>query len=147
MRKTSIPIVVPIIVIGLLISILTIFLISCIQPSTQEFQYFRRTKIEIKAWVDINGTYGMEIVPEVSINGNYFNKITGDMQPLWLDNRYRYTLEAKERIGDYCFLFWQRESDGLIIPNRTLILEPGFTHERWWINYGRCPATESASSK
>ena len=139
MIKTSVPIVIPIIVIGLLVSILTILLISCIQPLTQEFQYFRRTKIEIKAWVDINGTYGIEIVPEVSINGNYFNKITGDMQPLWLDNRYRYTLEAKERVGDYCFLFWQRESDGLIIPNRTLVLEPGFTDERWWINYGKCP--------
>ena len=146
MRKTSIPIIVPIIVIGLLVGILTILLISCIQSSTQEFQYFRRTKIEIKAWVDINGTYGMEIVPEVSINGNYFNKITGDMQPLWLDNRYRYTLEAKERIGGYCFLFWQRESDGLIIPNRTLVLEPGFTHERWWINYGKCPSEEESTS-
>lgn len=146
LRKTSIPIIVPIIVIGLLVGILMILLISCIQPSTQEFQYFRRTKIEIKAWVDINGTYGMEIVPEVSINGNYFNKITGDMQPLWLDNRYRYTLEAKERIGGYCFLFWQRESDGLIIPNRTLVLEPGFTHERWWINYGKCPSEEESTS-
>jgi len=143
LKKNILRIITPIIVISLLITILIVFLGRFPQLTTQESQYFKRTKIEIKAWIDINGTYGIETIPEVSINGNYFNKIVGDMQPLWLDNRYQYTLEAKEKVGDYCFLFWQRESDGLIIPNRTLVLEPGFTNERWWINYGKCRPEES----
>ena len=139
-RKTVFGPIPPIIAISLLISILVIILLDCYQSqqTNASYQYFKRTKIEIKAWIDLNGTHGIEVVPEVSINGNYFNKLVGDMQPLWLDNRYRYVLEAKERIGNYCFLFWQRESDGFIIPNRTLVLEPGFTSERWWINYGEC---------
>ena len=102
------------------------------------YDYFHRTKIEIKAWIDLDGKHGMEVVPVVSINGNHYNWVVGDLQPLWLDNRYRYTLTAPETLQGYCFLFWQRESDGLIIPNRTLVLEPGFTEERWWQNYGKC---------
>ena len=143
LKKITLPVIIPIIAISLLTTILIVVLTGCPQSVTREHEYFRRTKIEIKAWVDLNGTHGMEIIPEISINGNYFNKVTGDMQPLWLDNRYQYNLTAKEKIGDYCFLFWQRESDGLIIPNRTLVLEPGFTDERWWINYGKCPSEES----
>ena len=107
-------------------------------PRLGGYSYFHRTKIEIKAWIDLDGKHGMEVVPVVSINGNHYNWVVGDLQPLWLDNRYRYILTAPEKLHGYCFLFWQRESDGLIIPNRTLVLEPGFTDERWWQNYGKC---------
>ena len=141
-RNVCIPWILPIIAIILLVSILIINLTVILQPSMRPSHYLERTKIEIKAWVDLNGTYGMEIIPEISINGNHFNKVVGDIQPLWLDRRYRYTLTAPEKLHGYCFLFWQRESDGLIIPDRTLLLEPGFTDEKWWQNYGKCPAGE-----
>ena len=145
LKKITLPVIIPIITISLLTTILIVLLIGYHQQVTREYEYFRRTKIEIKAWVDLNGTYGVEIIPEVSINGNHFNKVIGDMQPLWLDRRYRYTLTAPEKLHGYCFLFWQRESDGLIIPDRILLLEPGFTDEKWWQNYGKCPSGELAS--
>jgi len=109
------------------------------RPDLGRYDYFHRTKIEIKAWIDLDGGHGLEVAPMVSINGNQYNWVVGDMQQLWLDNRYRYTLTAPEKLHGYCFLFWQRESDGFITPNRTLVLEPGFTEERWWQNYGKCP--------
>ena len=92
------------------------------------------TVIEIKCWIDVDGRRGFEVVPMASINGNNFNWVT---EPLRLDNRYRYVLEASEKFYGYDFLFWQSEKTGMIIPDRRLVLEPGFESDSWWQNYGR----------
>ena len=138
LRFESFMLVAILVVVVLMFSFMIVFIVFPIGSGSPSYSYFSRTKIEIKAWIDIDGASGHELVPEVSINGNSFNKVVGDMQPLWLDNRFRYLIQAKENVNGYCFLFWQRESDGFIYPNSTLILKPGFMDERWWINYGIC---------
>lgn len=100
-------------------------------------EHYPYTKVEIKAWIDLDGKQGIEAVPEIRIKPNpNFNWVVGDMQPLKLDNRYDYEIEAKEEMNGKRFLFWQSEKTEMIIPERLLRLKAGFESDTFWANYG-----------
>ena len=106
-------------------------------------QYARPIIIEIKCWIDLNGTFGYEAIPMAKITPlnskvtqESYNWIIGDLSPLKLDNHYGYKIIAPPERHGKKFLFWQSEKTGLIIPNRTLTLKPGFEPDCWWQNYG-----------
>jgi len=127
----------------LLLSVLILILVWPINPSPSVFQWQDEhpyTIIEIKAWVDVNGTYGFEpiaLVRMLPLNSDAEPEGYNWMHsPFKLDNRYGYEFTAPPEMHGKKFLFWQSEKTWEINPNRTLILRPGFSSDLWWMNYG-----------
>lgn len=101
------------------------------------------TLIEVRCWIDVNGTHGYEVVPLVRMvpldsnaNPEGYNWVVADLNGFKLDNRYGYAFAAPEECYGKRFLFWQSQKTSMIIPNRTLVLEPDFESDTWWQNYG-----------
>ena len=102
---------------------------------------YRFTAIEVKVWVDVNGTYGFESIAEARLVPlNSEADVDGTMNwienPIRLDNSHGYAVTAPLRMWGRNFLFWQSEKTGVIVPSRTLTLDRGFSSDTWWINYG-----------
>lgn len=126
----------------LLLSVLILIAVWPTNPSSSfhwrnEHPY---TIIEIKAWVDVNGTHGFQpiaMVRMVPLNSDAepegYNWVHS---PFKLDNQYGYQFTAPPEMHGKKWLFWQSEKTWKINPNRTLILRPGFSSDSWWMNYG-----------
>ncbi|MFQ6081183.1 MAG: hypothetical protein ACE5OW_05915 [Candidatus Bathyarchaeia archaeon] len=87
----------------------------------------------------MNGTYGFQPIPLVKMatldsdeEPEGYNWVHS---PFKLDNRYGYKFTAPPEMYGKRFLFWQSEKTGMITPDRTLVLEPGFESDSWWMNY------------
>jgi len=126
--------------------LLTVLILNVARPTNSSSSVFHwqdehpYTIIEIKAWVDVNGTYGFEPVARVRMvplnskaepEGYNWVHI-----PFKLNNRYGYAFTAPPEIYGKRFMFWQSEKTLEINPNSTLILQPGFSSDSWWMNYG-----------
>lgn len=105
------------------------------EPVSDWHWTYPSTVIYIKAWVDMNGTFGFETVPYVSIAPDpHFNAINA---PLVFSPASSYNITAKPELYGYHFAFWQSEKTGLIYPHLSLLLPVGFESDSWWANYYR----------
>jgi hypothetical protein len=96
---------------------------------------YRYTAVEIKCWVQIDERRGFETVPLIRLNiSNWFYAVGAD-NPLRLDSRYSYVIEAPEKRQDWVFVGWQSEKTGVIVPDPRLRLDAGFESDTWWQNY------------
>jgi hypothetical protein len=93
------------------------------------------TIVEIKCWIQVDEKRGYELIPMIKLNNsNWFYVISND-NPLKLDNRFDYVIEAPEEYQGGKFVSWQSEKTGMIIPSRELVLKGGFESDTWWQNY------------
>jgi hypothetical protein len=93
------------------------------------------TIVEIKCWMQIDENNGYELVPMIKLNkSNWFYVVAND-NPLRLDSRYEYVIEAPEEYQGGEFVSWQSEKTGMIVPDRKLLLRKGFESDTWWQNY------------
>jgi hypothetical protein len=93
------------------------------------------TVVEIKCWMQIDEKQGYELVPMIRLNNSNWFYVVGNDNPLKLDNRYGYTIEAPKEYQGGEFVCWQSEKTGMIIPASVLRLSRGFESDTWWQNY------------
>ena len=93
------------------------------------------TIVEIKCWMQVDERKGYELVPMIKLNNSNWFYVVGNDNPLKLDNRYDYVIEAPEEYRGGRFVSWQSEKTGMIVPDRKLVLKRGFESDTWWQNY------------
>jgi hypothetical protein len=93
------------------------------------------TIVEIKCWMQVDEKKGYELVPMIRLNNSNWFYVVGNDNPLKLDNRYDYVIEAPEEYQGGKFVSWQSEKTGMIVPDRKLLLRKGFESDTWWQNY------------
>jgi hypothetical protein len=91
--------------------------------------------VEIKCWMQIDEKRGYELVPMIKLNNSNWFYVVANDNPVKLDNRYDYIIEAPEEYQGGKFVSWQSEKVGMIVPDRKLLLRKGFESDTWWQNY------------
>ena len=98
-------------------------------------QAYPYTVIEVKCWMQIDEKQGYELVPMIKLNNSNWFYVVGNDNPLRLDNRYSYVIEAPRNYRGGEFVCWQSEKTGMIVPDTKLVLQNGFESDSWWQNY------------
>jgi hypothetical protein len=93
------------------------------------------TAIEVKCWMQVDERRGYELVPMIRLNNSNWFYATAQNNPLKLDNRYEYTIEAPKEYQGGEFVSWQSEKTGMIVPDTKLVLKKYFESDTWWQNY------------
>ena len=98
-------------------------------------QNYPYTAVEIKCWMQIDEKRGYELVPLIKLNNSNWFYVVANDNPLRLDNRYEYVIEAPEKYQGGEFVSWQSEKTGMIVPDVRLRLGRNFESDTWWQNY------------
>jgi hypothetical protein len=93
------------------------------------------TIVEIKCWMQVDERRGYELVPMIKLNNSDWFYVVANDNPLRLDNRYSYTIEAPKEYQAGEFVSWQSEETGMIIPDPILRLDRGLESDTRWQNY------------
>jgi hypothetical protein len=123
-----------VILIGVIVGLSISIVLSPRLPHSTECNPQQGQQVFIKAWVDLNGTYGVEAIPTVAINGDPHQNWV--VAPFNLANSQAWNFTAPATLDGKPFLFWQSTVTGFASHERTLILHPGFISDSWWENFG-----------